>query len=177
MSAPLDRYNDGSANAPRLRVQHSLWSLNKLPMNAPTEWTLAEKFLRVKEAGFEAVECWLNDENERAHREALDVAGLRLVLGHRPFTLEEVRQTVERAVRLGADFVFAQPADAFTPAEKVAALCREGRKLAHDRGIPFFVETHRNNFTENLPQTKQLIALVPDIRFTADLSHFVVVGA
>ena len=176
MSPSLDRYNDGSNNAPRLRVQHSLWSLNKLPMNAPTEWTLQEKFRRVKEAGFEAVECWLSDENEREHKDALDAAGLRLVLGHRPFTLEDVRKTVERAVRLGADFVFAQPADAFTPAEDVATLCREGRKLANDRGIPFFVETHRNNFTENLPQTKQLIELVPDIRFTADLSHFVVVG-
>ena len=176
MASASDRYNDGSANPPRLRVQHSLWSLNKLPMNAPAEWTLSEKFRRVKEAGFEAVECWLNDENEREHKDALDAAGLRLVLGHRPFSLDDARQTVERAVRLGADFVFAQPADAFTPAEDVARLCREGRKLANDRGIPFFVETHRNNFTENLPQTKQLIELVPDIRFTADLSHFVVVG-
>ena len=52
----------------------------------------------------------------------------------------------------------------------------EGRKIANDAGIAFFVETHRNNFTENLPQTKQLIEAVSDIRFTADLSHFVVVG-
>ncbi len=176
MATNFDRYNDGTQNPPRLRVQHSLWSLRKLPMNSPQEWTLDEKFRRVKEAGFEAVECWLTDEDEREHKEALDRAGLRLVLGHRPFTLDEVRQTVDRAVRLGADFVFAQPADAFTPAEEVTALCREGRKIANDRGIPFFVETHRNNFTENLPQTKQLIELVPDIRLTADLSHFVVVG-
>lgn len=176
MPVNFDRYNDGSSNPPRLRVQHSLWSLGKLPMNAPAEWTLEEKFRRVQEAGFEVVECWLNDANEREHKEALEAAGLRLVLGHRPFTLEDVRQTVERAVRLGADFVFAQPADAFTPAEQVAELCRDGRKLANDRGVPFFVETHRNNFTENLPQTKQLIDLVPDIRITADLSHFVVVG-
>ena len=28
------RYNDGSQNPPRLRVQHSLWSLIGLPMNA-----------------------------------------------------------------------------------------------------------------------------------------------
>ncbi len=174
--AEFDRYNDGSNNAPRLRVQHSLWSLGKLPMNAETEWTLAEKFSRVKEAGFEAVECWLNDENEQEHKTELEKAEVRLILGHRPFKLEDVQQTVDRALRLGADFVFAQPADAFTPAKEVAKLCIEGRKIANDAGLAFFVETHRNNFTETIPQTLQLIDLVPDIRITADLSHFVVVG-
>ena len=176
MTDPVVRYNDGSAAAPRLRVQHSLWSLGKLPMNAEREWTLDEKFARVREAGFEAVECWLTEQNEREVTEALQRHGLRLVLGHRPYTLGEVRATVERAVRCGADFVFAQPASAFTPLAEVAALVREGRKLALERGVPLFVETHRNNFTENLPQTLQLIEAVPEIRITADLSHFVVVG-
>src|SRR6185312_6888674 len=66
--------------------------------------------------------------------------------------------------------------DAFTPVGQVAEICREGRDLANERGIPFFVEIHRNNFTENLPQIKELIALVPDMRFTADLCHLVVCG-
>ncbi len=170
------RYNDGSGDAPKLRLQHSLWSLRRLPMNAPVEWTLDEKFSRVKAHGFEAVECWLTDEDEAEHKEALDRAGLRLVLGHRPFTLDDVRKTVERAVRLKADYVFAQPADAFTPPETVAALVQSGRKLANENGIPLFVEVHRNNFTENLPQIKQLVELDPEVRFTADLSHLVVSG-
>ena len=176
MSDLYVRYNDGSGHPPRLRAQHSLWSLRSLPMNAEVEWTLDEKFRRVKESGFEAVECWLNDENEREVKDTLDRHGLRLILGHRPFRIEEIRATVERAVRLGADFVFAQPADAFTHLETVAALVRYGLAFSAVQGIPFFVEVHRNNFTENLPQTIQLIEQVPDIRFTADLSHFVVVG-
>ena len=129
---------------------------------------------RVREAGFEAVECWLTDKRTGAS-DALDTHGLRLVLGHRPFKLDDVRQTIARALRLKADFVFAQPADAFTPLETVAELCREGRKIANAVGLAFFVETHRNNFTENLPRQTVLEA-VSDIRFTADLSHFVVVG-
>lgn len=176
MADPIARYNYGSANAPRLCAQHSLWSLRKLPMNAPVEWTLDEKFARVREAGFEAVECWLTDADEAEHRAALDRHGLRLILGHRPFTLEDVRATVARAVRLKADFIFAQPADAFTPAPVVAELCREGRRIAADAGLAMFIEIHRNNFTENLPQINALIELVPDIRFTADLSHLVVCG-
>ncbi len=176
MTGDFARYNDGSDAPPRLRIQHSLWSLIKLPFNAPVEWTLVEKLERVKAAGFEAVECWLTDKDEAEHRSALDAQGLRLILGHRPFQLHDVRIAVERAKRLKADFVFAQPADAFTPASEVAALVQEGRKIANDAGLAFFVEVHRNNFTENLPQIKQLIELVPDIRFTADLSHLVVCG-
>ncbi len=175
MAEVLVRLNERGGRVPRLRVQHSLWSLRALPMNLP-EWTLDEKFSRVKAAGFEAVECWLTDENEAEHKAALDRNELRLVLGHRPFSVEETRQTIERAVRLGADFVFAQPPDAFTPLNDVVNIIREGRRMAADSGFPYFVETHRNNFTENLPQTLQLIEAIPDIRFTADLSHFVVVG-
>ncbi|MCW3096638.1 MAG: xylose isomerase protein [Chthonomonadaceae bacterium] len=176
MNRDYARYNDGSDAPPRLRIQHSLWSLIKLPFNAPGEWTLAEKMQRVKAHGFEAVECWLSDNDEAEHRTALDREGLRLILGHRPFRIEDVQATVERAKRLRADFIFAQPADAFTPVEEVAALVQEGRRIANAEGLAFFVEIHRNNFTENLPQIKQLIERVPDIRFTADLSHLVVCG-
>ena len=176
MNQDYARYNDGSHAPPRLRIQHSLWSLIKLPFNAPVEWTIAEKMERVKANGFEAVECWLTDKEEAEHRAALDREGLRLILGHRPYQLQDVRATVERAKRLHADFIFAQPADAFTPVEEVAALVQEGRHIANAEGLAFFVEIHRNNFTENLPQIKQLIERVPDIRFTADLSHLVVCG-
>lgn len=170
------RLSDGSNASPRLRIQHSLWSLRGLPMNAQTEWTLDEKFSRVKNAGFEGVECWLTEENEAEVAEALKRHDLRLTLGHRPFKPDDTKRVVEQAVRLEADFVFAQPADAFMPLDKVASLVTEGREFAHSAGLPYFVETHRNNYTETLPQTVSLIERVPDIRFTADLSHFVVVG-
>ncbi|MBI3923884.1 MAG: TIM barrel protein, partial [Armatimonadetes bacterium] len=172
----FDRYNDGTGNLPRLRVQQSLWGMTKLPMNAPEEWSVEEKLRRCKEAGFEAVECWISDENEKQLVPALGAAGLRLVMGHRPFSLDDVRSVVDRAVRLKSDYVFMQPASAFHSLEEIVALVREGRRYANDHGVTMFVETHRNNFTENLPQTLALIERVPDIRFTADLSHFIVVG-
>jgi sugar phosphate isomerase/epimerase len=180
MSTEYSRYNDGSRNAPRLRVQHSFWSLIKLPLNAGfdgvMEWTLDEKFARVKAAGFEAVECWLSDDNEKEITEALKRHELRLVMGHRPFSVDDTRSTVERAARVGADFLFMQPASAYTPLDTVAEIVRAGRQIAADNGLACFVEVHRNNWTETIPQTLQLIERVPEIRFTADLSHFVVVG-
>src|SRR5438034_2508696 len=171
----IQRYNDGSSNPPRLRLSHSRWSLTKLPVDGE-EWSLAEKCRRVREAGFEAIECWLTDENEREVTDALRKEGLRLALGHHPFTLDDTRKTVERAKRLGADYIFAQPADAFTPEETAVALIRDGHTLASDNGVPYFLETHRNTCTETLPQTFRLLERLPHVRITADLSHFFVIG-
>lgn len=176
----IDRFNDGSQNAPRLRVGQTLWGMGNLPLNCnhgdAAEWTLDEKFARCREAGFETVECWLSDDNEREVSDALNRHDLKLILGHRPFSLDDIRQTVERATRLGADFVFAQPADAYTSLEDVTKLVVEGRKIANDAGLPIFFEVHRNNFTETIRQTNELISAVPDIGITGDFSHFVVVG-
>lgn len=176
----MNNFNDGTSNAPRLRFGQALWGMIGLPLNCEhdgkPEWTLDEKFALCREAGFEAVECWLQDDNEREVKDALDRYGLKLVLGHRPFSVDDVRSQVERAKRLNADFIFAQPADAYTPLEKVVEIVTEGRRIANDAGFPFFVETHRNNFTENIPQTEELIQAVSDIRITGDFSHFVVVG-
>ena len=171
-----DRLNDGSDQPPRLRVQHSLWSLIGLPMNAQTEWTLDEKFARVQNAGFEAVECWLSPEDEQAHKDALDRHGLRLALGHHPFSLDDVKRTVAQAVRLGADYVFAQPLTPYTPLAEAVSFLREARRIARDHGLPFFVETHRNNVPESLNQALELIDRMPEVRFTGDFSHYVLVG-
>jgi hypothetical protein len=77
---------------------------------------------------------------------------------------------------LGADYVFAQPADAFTSAEDAAKLVKDARAYAESQSVPYFIESHRNTVTETLPQTYDLIKLVPNITFTADLSHYFVVG-
>ncbi len=174
--AQFDRYNDGSSNPPRLQVQHSLWSLIGLPMNSASEWTIEEKFERVSAAGFEGVECWLSDDEEAMHRAALDRHGLRLTLGHHPHTLEDVRKIVAKAKRLNADFVFAQPLHPFYPIADAAKFCRDARQIANEEGLAFFVETHRNSIPESLNQALQLIEHLPEIRFTGDFSHFVVVS-
>jgi sugar phosphate isomerase/epimerase len=174
--AAFERLNDGSSHAPRLRLQQTLWGMTRLPMNGATEWTLDEKFAHCKAAGLEGVECWLSDDNEKEVTEALKRHGLRLALGHRPYKIEDTQKLIERAVRVGADYVMAQPADAYTSLDTVAKLVTEGRKVANEAGLCYFVETHRGNFTETIPQTLALIERVPEIRITADLSHFVVVG-
>ena len=176
MTIPILRYNDGSNNAPRLRMQYSLWSMIGLPVNTPIEWTLAEKFARVKAAGFEAVECWLTESNEREHKDALEAAGLRLVLGHTPKTLEDVRNLATQARRLDADYAFCHPLTPYTPFREAIPFLKEAQRIVNDAGFAYFVETHRNNIPESLLQAQQLIEEMPSIRLVGDFSHLVLVG-
>ena len=145
-------------------------------MNAETDWTLDEKCAQVKDAGFESIECWLDASNEQKHKDALAAHGLRLVLGHAPKTLEEVRLTAAQAVRLGADFIFSHPLTPYVPLTEAVPFLREARKIVNDHGLAYFIETHRGNIPESLNQALELVDRMPEICFTGDFSHFVLVG-
>lgn len=173
----FQNYSDGTRNSPRLQVGQSLWAMNKLPMNAPIEWTLEEQLERCQRAGFEHVECFIGD-NDEGHRtlEAIGKTALQWALGHRPMDAQSTSKAVHFAADNGALWVMAQPASAFHSLEEIVEIVRAGCDVAAANGLPYFVETHRNNFTETIPQTLRLIEAVPDIKMTADFSHFVVVG-
>jgi sugar phosphate isomerase/epimerase len=173
------KYNDGTKVPPRLQVGHSYWSLIKLPLNATlegkSEWTHDEKYSRVKEAGFAHVEYWPGGDCDDVLT-SLKKHDLDFVMGHRPYTPDQTKEAIDKAVALGAQFIFAQPADAYTPLKDVAKMVEVGIEYANSAGLAYFVEAHRGNFTENIPQSIALAEAVPQMRFTADLSHFVVVG-
>jgi hypothetical protein len=173
------KYNDGTSNAPRLQVGHSSWSLLKLPMNAALdgkpEWTNDEKYSRVRAAGFEHVEYWLSPDVEDVLA-SLQKHDLGLVMGHRPYSVDQTKSAIDVAKARGAQFIFAQPADAFTPLKDVVDILTAGIEYANSLEMSYFAEVHRGNFTENIPQTLQLADAVPHLRFTGDFSHFVVVG-
>lgn len=173
----MSNLNDGTNQAPRLRAGHTLWNLEGLPMNAATPWTLPEKMARVRDAGFEHIECWLqDDEDGDLVRRKVANHGLHFALGHRPMNIDDTRRAVELAARWDAQWVLCQPASAYHSLPEVVQIVREGARIASDLGLRYFVETHRNNYTESLRQTLELIEAVPDIQITADFSHFVVVG-
>ncbi len=174
---PFSNLNDGSQNPPCLRSGHTLWNLQNLPMNAPIEWTIEEKNARVKNAGFQHIECWIQDD-EDGQKVIAEVRknGLHFALGHRPSSVDDTRRAVELGAKFGAQWVLCQPATAYHSLEEVVGIVREGARIAADHGICYFVETHRNNFTETIRQTLELIEAVPEIKMTADFSHFVVGG-
>ena len=170
-------FNDGTRNSPRLQCGQSLWGMIGLPMNAPEPWTLEEQVARCEQAGFAHVECFISDDDEgQSTLEEIGKTDLKWALGKRAMDAAEICQSIQFAADNGALWTMCQPATAFHSLEEVAAIVRAGSQLAAQNAMPFFVETHRNNFTETIPQTLRLIEAVPDIKLTGDFSHFVVVG-
>jgi sugar phosphate isomerase/epimerase len=105
--------NDNSNPPPRLRIGHTLWNMERLPINSTIEWPLEEKLCRIKDAGFEHVECWIGDDQHgRDIVGSMKQKGLHLALGHRPNTIEQTIATVELAARFEAQWVLCQPASA-----------------------------------------------------------------
>lgn len=167
------RFNDGSTNPPRLRPTHAMWGLIGLPRGG-TEWSLDEKFRRVAEAGFEAVECWPDERTGGEIADTLAKYGLRLGYGARSGEVGEFRKKVGHAKSLGADYLNCHLEGPYNTDGEIEALVRGVMALSDDEGIPMFIETHRGTVTENLFRVWELVRRVPDVRFCLDLSHYAV---
>jgi hypothetical protein len=59
-------------------------------------------------------------------------------------------------------------------AEDVAKVTQQWLKQGKEAQIPIYVEGHRNCMTNDLLFTLQLMDAVPELKMTADLSHFMV---
>ena len=154
-----------------------MWAMIDLPMNAATPWTLEEKVARCRDAGYKHIECSIvDDEAGREVLQALSKFEMPWALINRFKTPQQTRDAVRFGAANGALWVACQPASAFHSLHEVLEIVRVGNDVAAECGLPFFVETHRDTFTENIPQTLQLIDAIPDVKITADFSHFVVVG-
>jgi hypothetical protein len=180
---PLDKSGSGEMvrlrgngnEAPSLKLGHTRWSLIGLPRDG-AEWGLDEKMRRVKQAGFELIECWLDDSNETAVSGAAAAAGLELALGAHPYTTADFTRAVAQAQKLEARYVVVQVGHAFLSDEETTSLLREGLRCAAGEGVPMFVETHRATVTESAYRTLRLVEALPEIRFTGDFSHWAVAG-
>ena len=75
---------------------------------------------------------------------------------------------------LGADHLNLQPDVRPYTLEECVPYIDGWRRLAADAGVELHIETHRDRMTTDLFFTLHLLDRFPDLRFTADLSHYVV---
>jgi len=142
--------------------------------------TLEGTLEKVKEGGYDGVEMGVpaDPAARRKLRSVLDDLGLALVaqqwtLGNSPE--EHVRSFEEqyrRGIELNPLLVNSHTGkDSWTTSDNVVVL-RKARELEEEAGVPVAHEIHRGRMTYSTVAVMALIDAMPDLRLTADFSHW-----
>jgi hypothetical protein len=153
-----------------------MWAMEGLdPRHGTTPETRVET---IAAAGFDGVGVSCGDP-EIARRVATAAAdhGLAWIPICFPRDVEEFATTLALIEHSGTghlDHVNLQPdTRPFDPLDGIPLLLG-WQALADDAGVPLHFENHRGRMTTDLRFTLRLLDALPDIKLTADLSHFVV---
>jgi len=158
----------------RLAVYQSLWAMER---RAPDgmEWPLEMKLAMIRDAGFDGAGVrFIDPAYAREVTGFLRAHGLTWQAQCYPQSVADLAPVLELVAELGADHVNLQP-DVRPQSLAACIPFLEGwRRLAAQAGIPVHVETHRDRMTTDLFFTLRLLDCFPDLRLTADLSHYLV---
>jgi hypothetical protein len=158
----------------RLHVYQALWAMDKL---VSPEASTAEKFDRVREAGFDGMAIDLGALT-LAEAEAtvphFTRTGLRGGLTAFPASVEALRPALALAHRIAAPYVVVIGQEMPIKVADMIPVIEGWLRVAEQEGMPIQFETHRNCITNDLFATVQLLDAVPAMRLAADLSHYVV---
>jgi hypothetical protein len=158
----------------RLQIYQSLWAMDKL---VSPEASVAQKFDRVREAGFDGMAIdlgALSFEQAEATVPHFERTGLLGGLTAFPGSVEGLRPALGLARRIKAPFVVVIGQEMPVRVADMIPVIEGWLKVAEEEGMPIQFETHRNCITNDLFATVQLLEAVPAMRLAADLSHYVV---
>jgi hypothetical protein len=159
-----------------LRVYQSLWATEQRRAGVP-ERPIAERFDAVKDAGYDGLAIDLGALDLPAARACAPEfarTGLEGLLTAFPTSIEALRPALHLAKDIGAPFVIVVGQVMPLKVQDMIAVVREWLRIAAEEGMPIQFETHRNCITNNLFATLQMLEAVPEMRLSADLSHYVV---
>jgi hypothetical protein len=159
-----------------LRVYQSLWATEQRRPGVP-ERPLAERFDAVKAAGYDGVAIDLGALDLAAARACAPEyarTGLSGLLTAFPTSIEALRPALQLAKDIGAPFVIVVGQVMPLAVADMIPVVREWLRVAAEESMPIQFETHRNCITNDLFATLQLLDAVPEMRLSADLSHYVV---
>src|ERR1700691_5194941 len=160
--------------ASRLLVYQALWAMDRL---AEPEASVAEKFDRVREAGFDGMAIDLGAltlQQAEATVPHFGRTGLAGGLTAFPASVEALRPGLLLAHRIAAPFVVVIGQEMPIGLADMVPVIEGWLRLAEQEAMPIQFETHRNCITNDLFTTVQLLDAVPQMRLGADLSHYVV---
>jgi hypothetical protein len=159
-----------------LRVYQSLWATELRRPGVP-EAPVAERFARVREAGFDGMAIDLGAMNIEAARSLVPEfgrTGLKGLLTAFPCSIEELRPALRLGKDIGSPFVIVVGQVMPLAVGEMAEAIKAWLAIADQERVPIQFETHRNCITNDLFSTLLLLDAVPEMRLSADLSHYVV---
>ena len=159
-----------------LRVYQSLWATEQRRPGVP-ERPVPERFDAVKAAGYDgmAIDLGALDlESARACASEFARTGLSALLTAFPTSIDALRPALQLAKDIGAPFVIVVGQVMPITVADMIPVVREWLRIAAEEAVPIQFETHRNCITNDLFATLQLLEAVPEMRLSADLSHYVV---
>lgn len=139
------------------------------------EWPLQTQLEMIRDAGFDGAGVRFIDPDF-----ATEVTGF--LRAHDmiwqaqcyPTSVDDLKPVLELVARLGADHVNLQPNVRPRRLEDCIPLLEGWRRLSEQSGVAVHVETHRDRMTTDLFFMLQLLDCFPDLRLTADISHYLV---
>jgi hypothetical protein len=158
----------------RLRIYQALWAMDRL---VTPEVSIAEKFDRVRDAGFDGVAIDLGAltlEQAQATVPHFARTGLAGGLTAFPTSVEGLRPALALAHRIAAPFVVVIGQEMPIALADMIPVIEGWLRVAEQEKMPIQFETHRNCITNDLYTTVQLLDAIPQMRLAADLSHYVV---
>ena len=158
----------------RLLIFQALWGMTRLMV---PEASIAEKFDRVKAAGFDGMAIDLGAltyAEAEATVQHFERTGLAGGLTAFPTSVEALRPALALAHRIAAPFVVVIGQEMPVRVADMVPIIEGWLRVAEHENMPIQFETHRNCITNDLFTTVQLLEAVPEMRLAADLSHYVV---
>lgn len=169
----ITRINDGSNRPPRLEIHQSMWAMIELE----TELSLEAKLERIAGAGFTGILARVPEIDARDEwKRLLNQYSLSFGSHCFPFSPTDLSAHIQHAVDMDMLYVNGQVADSFVIDEEAIDLLGGLAAVSAANRLPFYVETHRGKITQDLIRTVNYANALPNLRFTLDISHYVLAG-
>ncbi|MEO9230880.1 MAG: sugar phosphate isomerase/epimerase [Devosia sp.] len=156
-----------------LKILQSLWTMGNLC--GQPDRRLDENIARIADSGFDGIAgLWIDrDEARRTTKLAkarnLIVEGLSFAVDN-----DTLKPALEWGTQFGVHHINIQPNIRPRKLSDAIAILEGWQRLAETVDFAINIETHRGRMTNDLLVTLDLLDALPNLRFTADLSHYVV---
>lgn len=164
----MARYlNDGTNDAPKLRCDLNLGTLNELP--AHSIWGHPEglnKWQRLQGDGFVGVQFGRNDT---LPEEGFDMPFCGLGRIDAP---EDADKLARELKARGDQSATVHVGTGLEDDDQIKRLVEALLNAVDQHAFPIFLETHRATITQDIWRTVKITEWFPEIRFTGDFSHY-----